>query len=247
MTSRDLINKAVGSFGYRLAKRPKTRIGGQDIHEDIDIILGRKSGYLIFDLGGNEGQSVRHFLNDFREPSVVSFEPGGRNVAVMKEHYGSHPRVKIVHAAVGEAEGEGELNIYEKSQMNSLLPLEAGLQSVGAELEVVEKERVKIHSLDAFVAANNYSRIDILKMDCQGAEMSILRGAAGLLAAGRIKCLYLEVMFQRLYQSQAGLEDYRRFLEPHGFDLTGFYRPAFRQTALFHSDVLFTRRDVKSA
>jgi FkbM family methyltransferase len=247
MTSRDLINRLVGPLGIRLEKAEKDRPAGRNLHTDLDIILGKKPGCLIFDLGGNEGQSIRHFLKDFREPSIVSFEPGRKNLELLKKKFGAHPRVRIVPAAAGEKDGQGELNVYEHSEMNSLLPLEPGLESVDADLQVVAREPVTIRSLDSFAAENNLNHIDILKIDCQGSELSILRGAKRLLTEERVKCLYLEVLFKPLYQTQAGLGDYVRFLEPHGFDLTGFYKPALRGTALFHCDVLFTRREGPAA
>lgn len=206
-------------------------------------MLGRGTGYRILDLGANQGQSVRHFLRDFRQPEIISFEPARSNLEILRNRYGSHPRVRIVAAAAGEKDGEAELRIYARSEMNSLLPLEPDerVKSVGADLPVLETERVEVVALDTFATKNGLENIDLLKMDCQGAEMAILRGARRLLTERRIACVSLEVMFQPLYAGQSGLEEYRAFLEPHGFVLTGFYSPAFRSNALFHADVLFVR------
>jgi FkbM family methyltransferase len=243
MTARDLLNRLLAHGGYRLERRSRDRLGGRDLHGDIDIVLGRRPGYRLLDLGANQRQTVRHFLRDFRNPEIISFEPARRNVEILRRRYGSHPRVRLVAAAVGETDGEAELRVYEQSQMNSLLPLEPGERGrqVGANLPVLETERVKVVALDTFAAANGLEHIDLLKMDCQGAEMTILRGAHRLLAERRITCICLEVMFQPLYVSQASLEEYRAFLERYGFALTGFYSPAFRRNALFHADVLFVR------
>jgi FkbM family methyltransferase len=228
--------------GNRLEKCPRNRLMGRHLHEDIDIVLGRRPGYRLLDLGANQGQTVRHFLKDFRRPEIISFEPSGRNVDILRRRYGSHPRVRIVASAVGETNGEAELRVYEQSEMNSLLPLESGerVRPVGADLPVLETERVNVIALDTFAATNELEHIDLLKMDCQGAEMTILRGAHRLLAERRITCICLEVMFQPLYRDQATLSEYVHFLKPFNFDLTGFYKPALRGNALFHCDVLFT-------
>jgi FkbM family methyltransferase len=243
MTARDWLNRLLAPAGLRLERRSRDRIGGRDLHGDIDIVLGRGEGYRILDLGANQGQSVRHFFRDFRRPEILSVEPARGNLEILRRRYGSHPRVRIVPAAMGETDGEAELRVYEQSEMNSLLPLEPSerVRPVGADLPVLETERVEVMTLDTLAAKNGLERIDLLKMDCQGAEMAILRGARRMLAERRITCICLEVMFQPLYVSQAGLEEYRAFLEPHGFALTGFYSPAFRQHSLFHADVLFVR------
>ena len=243
MNAHDLLNGMLAPAGYRLERRSRDRLGGRDLHEDIDLVLGRRDGYRIFDVGANCGQSVRHFLRNFRNPEITSFEPARRSVELLRSRYGSHPGVRVVAAAVGETDGAAELRIYEQSEMNSLLPLESCDQTVrvGANLPVLETERVDVVTLDTFTVKNGPERIDLLKMDCQGAEMAVLRGARRLLDECRLTCISMEVMFQPLYVSQSGLEDYRAFLEPHGFALTGFYSPAFRQKALFHADVLFVR------
>ncbi len=240
MTSRELVNRVAGLVGYRVEKRARDRVAGRDIYEDIDVILGRKTGCLIFDLGGNEGQSVRQFQKSFRQPQIVSFEPARSSLEVLQKRFGADPSVRIVPCAVGETAGTGLLNIYERSEMNSLLSLESGLKAVGAELDVLETEKVEIISLDDFTAQQGIAYIDLMKIDCQGAEMAILRGAARLLAERRVTCLSLEVIFGPLYRSQASLADYIGFLEPLGFRLTGFYKQVCRGHALFHCDVLFT-------
>ena len=246
MTARDLLNRLLlERCGCRLERRSRDRLGGRDLRGDIDLVLGRREGYRILDLGANAGQSVRHFLRDFRRPEIISFEPARGNLEVLRGRYGAHPRVRIVAAAAGETDGEADLQVYEHSEMNSLLPLASADQArrVGADLPVLQTERVEVITLDTFAAKNALERIDLLKIDCQGAEMAILRGAQRLLAERRIACICLEVMFQPLYTGQADLEDYRAYLEPHGFALTGFYSPAFRRHALFHADVLFSRTE----
>jgi len=242
MTSRDFVNRLLSWTGYRLERCAGTRIAGKQLHEDISILLGHKPQPVIFDLGANEGQSIREFLRDFRDPQIIAFEPCHDTFTHTQARFGRQPNVRLVRAAAGEADGEMELNVFARSGMNSLLPLEAvggGGADGGEQLPVLRREKVPVRSLDSYCAEQKIPQIDILKMDCQGAELSILRGARRLLEEKRIQCLYLEVNFQPLYQQQATFEDYRQFLEPLGMGLGGIYKQAFRNTRLVHADVVF--------
>jgi hypothetical protein len=45
--------------------------------------------------------------------------------------------------------------------------------------------------------------IDLLKSDTQGFDLEVLKGAQGLLDARKIRLIYLEVTFQKLYEHPA--------------------------------------------
>ena len=57
-------------------------------------------------------------------------------------------------------------------------------------------------SLDSFCKNEQIERIDLLKMDVQGGELGILKGANQLLAQQKIDVIYSEVFFVPMYQNQ---------------------------------------------
>jgi hypothetical protein len=91
------------------------------------------------------------------------------------------------------------------------------------DLATADAERVHIVSLDSYCERQRIDRIDFLKIDTEGHDLEVLRGAEKWLSAGRIACIQCECSvnpdntYHVAYQAIASL------LEPHGFRLFAIY------------------------
>lgn len=82
---------------------------------------------------------------------------------------------------------------------------------------------IKVERLDDFAKTENIDFIDFLKIDAEGNELNILKGARRLLANKSIRCIQFEFGKINLY-SKAFLKDFRKELKeyqlfrllPHG-------------------------------
>ena len=82
-----------------------------------------------------------------------------------------------------------------------------------------------------------------IKIDVQGAELDVLRGAQQTLA--KTEVLQLEVPLLRYNEGAPTIEEEISFLSDHGFviyDIAGFIRP---KGHLAQMDMLFVRRESK--
>lgn len=100
-----------------------------------------------------------------------------------------------------------------------------------------------VDQVAAFLRANAHAAtvdaLDLLYMDCQGAEFKILQGAPAMLR--QVKYIYTEAMRGSLYKDQVPFLAYCGFLEAVGFTLNDlhFDHPALAGNALFvRKDVL---------
>ncbi len=132
------------------------------------------------------------------------------------------------------------------AETNSLLPSDAQAARYWGEgvLETEGQVEVRLQTLDGFCAERSIGRIDVLKLDVQGAEYEVLEGADALLSARRIGVIYTEVIIAPTYVGQHRLLDYLALLSAQGYELFDLYNPTRRNGRLIQSDIVFVSADV---
>ncbi|MGQ0649167.1 MAG: FkbM family methyltransferase [Gemmatimonadaceae bacterium] len=123
---------------------------------------------VILDVGANIGLAAVWFQHFNPTSSVWCFEPLSENVAMIRRNC---PRASIVEAAMGEQSGSVVLNVDPHGVIASAIPT-AWKSS---------NRRLPMRSLDDCDAEFVWGRIALLKIDAEGMEPEILRGARGLL------------------------------------------------------------------
>lgn len=124
---------------------------------------------------------------------------------------------------MSDTDGNATFHMFHGSQLNSLLPHEVNGQRHDPELIPKETKQVPTIRLDTFCQQNSVSNIDLLKLDTQGFELHILRGAERLLKSKSIRLIYLEVHFVPLYEGQPAAADIFNEMTKFGFGLVGYY------------------------
>jgi Methyltransferase FkbM domain len=91
--------------------------------------------------------------------------------------------------------------------------------------KVVSTVTVNCESLDRFCQKNDIPRIDFLKIDVEGAEMSVLRGSNQFLASGEVRFVYLEFtnVLQRDGASGGDFYEPAAFLKEFNYRLIATY------------------------
>jgi len=125
----------------------------------------------------------------FSNHVVHSFEADDLNFDHLKQNVagGSSPGISIHNIAVADLSGTAEFTRNIDHGTNHL-----GSAAEAGDSPVVVYE-VPVTSLDDFVEANGIDTIDVLKIDVEGADLNVLRGAEGLLGNERIKVLIVEI------------------------------------------------------
>lgn len=154
-------------------------------------------GDTVLDIGANVGAHTVMFSHLVgKEGKVVSFEPVPSNFEKLKETVRSRSRFSNVTAlqlAVGSPSVPMEKALITVPggdfTQASLIPHRAGSWS---ETTNMTSYVCTITSLDAELAVNPVERLDFIKMDVEGGELSALGGAARTLSKHR-PLLYCEV------------------------------------------------------
>jgi len=128
-----------------------------------------------------------------RDGRVIAIEPSPRERVRLKKHLRLNrcSNTELVASALGEDAEETDLYLVEGEQdwCNSLRP-----PAVDAPIRTV---RVSLRRLDDVLAGLGVSKVDFLKLDVEGAELSVLHGATKLLAGESRPAILAEVQDAR--------------------------------------------------
>lgn len=80
-------------------------------------------------------------------------------------------------------------------------------------------------------------------MDIQGNELKALRGAEGLLKAGKISVIYLETYFIQQYENQPLFLEIANFLQGYNYRVQDFYNPYYGKGSIAWCDVVFIKNE----
>nr|WP_300988344.1 FkbM family methyltransferase [Thiocapsa sp.] len=158
------------------------------------------------------------------------------------------PRAKLARVTRGQAEihdcapgaapGEGRMHLATRTDSSSLLALGARQKAIYG-MEESGELRVPIKRLDA-CHPTPPKRPAQLKIDVQGFELEVLKGATDLLP--NVDAVYVEASYVELYEGQALHEEIEHFLIEAGYNLDGRFNTHVHQGEPVQADLLFRRR-----
>lgn len=200
----------------------------------------------VLDVGANRGQFALVAARRFPQASLVCFEPQDGARRTLGRVLATHPRHRVVPTAVAASAGSSLFHVTKADDSSSLLPSTAYQVDLFPGTQVVGTLRVPTERLDVLVSPASLTAPVLLKIDVQGTEMEVLRGAEGLLAA--IDTVLVECSFVQLYEGQAVADEVIRMLHAHGFGLTSVVAPTTDATGqLVQADFIFERCDAAHA
>ncbi len=172
---------------------------------------------LVLDIGANTGQFGAELREEGYKNHIVSFEPVKACFAQLQERAQNDSRWDCRNVAVGSEEGSLTINVGNNSQISSLLQLGDKQKKIDPQFAYVSQETVQVVTLDSLLPSlqSKGQRI-YLKMDVQGFEMEVLKGAAqSLVAVTAIEC---ELSLVPLYTGGPLIDEMIGFLGRHGFE-----------------------------
>ncbi|KPK96609.1 MAG: hypothetical protein AMJ95_13285 [Omnitrophica WOR_2 bacterium SM23_72] len=172
-----------------------------------------QAGHVFFDVGSNIG-----FMSLFasrligKSGSVYSFEPEPETFAILKENVRLNKLNNIYLFDMALGSEKKEVFIYRD------LKTDRGKASlIRPEQGDVRPSRVPLRTLDDFIAQNRISRIDMIKIDVEGWEMEVLRGAKKILGHPQAPMVCIEYSHRHPVYSAEPLDIYRYILSLNGY------------------------------
>lgn len=158
----------------------------------------------IFDVGANRGQSIKFFSQLFDTPKIFAFEPSPKAFEFLKKFVDTLKGSDVSIFQLGLGDKEQIINFHESvlSETSTFTLPDHNSKYLR------RKNRILLHSykssfksiptrvttIDAFLNTNRdkVKRIDILKIDVEGYELEVIRGAQQSLMDGNVKIVQLE-------------------------------------------------------
>jgi len=152
---------------------------------------------MVFDIGANIGQTIESISSRWPAARIVAFEPSPKSIEVLRSRFARSPNVDLQQLAMGDAPGQAQFHLAPKHSVNdSLLPT--------AWDEGTTVVNVAVETVDHVCAQRQIGRIDVLKVDTQGYDLHVLRGAMQMLERRAIRAILAEVAFIPMYVGSAG-------------------------------------------
>jgi FkbM family methyltransferase len=195
----------------------------------------------VIDIGANVGQFAIASANLFTDAQVYAFEPVPDTNQQLQKNIAPLSNIKSYALALGNKEGEVVFNINSHSHSSSILPLAAAHAEAFPDAKEVQKITVKVTTLDQVLADVKFNAPTLLKIDAQGYEGNILKGATETLK--RVDMVLLEGSFKQMYEGEMLFADIMNLMAEQGFK---FSRPVGwlsdpRTDEVLQMDALFVR------
>jgi len=238
-----MIKKAILSLarraGYDIVRLNKSNIGEHPF-SDMQHFLKEEDEPVLFDLGGNIGQTVDRFRAAFPKSRIHTFEPSPSTYSILKPYCDRLPGVSAWRYGIGS--GDTKLPLLENSSSVMSSFLEPNKAAGG---KVVKSSEVDVITLDSFAEEHKIEFIHVLKSDTQGYELEVFKGASRLMKENRIGLIYFEFTFLEMYKGQPSFYDVFKYLSESNFALVAFYEQHFVGELLGWADVIFINRHYK--
>jgi FkbM family methyltransferase len=231
-----LLNKMIPQSGKQLLRDAALQFIPTMRHLDMPTRLAHLAtqGFapkVIFDIGGARGEWARMARHIFTQSRIVSFEPNAREKPQLEQTKQDIGNYEYKICFLGPK--RDTITYADENTQTSLLSENKTAGTATAEMYV----------LDELVASGELPMPQFMKLDVQGFELEVLKGAEKVMQSG--PALLLEVSFIDFLSNMPLVEDVMKFMSAHYYvwhDVMGIARRPQDDT-LWQMDILFVKRN----
>jgi FkbM family methyltransferase len=239
---RELIHSVLRRRGRRIVRWPMKKALALESH--VCELLALVPINCVLDVGGHRGETGLMFRANGYRGRIVSFEPIAANLEIIRQHAAADHDWQVIPKALGDEASSSSMFTAASTVLSSLhKPTEHGVAHFGESLSTTQVQQVEVCRLDEIAAqclAGISKPVVYLKIDTQGHDLAVLRGAVETLK--QVQVLQMEAAVRPIYEGGGRFQDVFEVAESLGFKLSGFLIGSRnRNLALNEMDAVFVR------
>ena len=205
----------VSLFGYNIIKSSNFYKINRTLDQAIKSIIKKKNP-IIFDVGAHEGESIDRFKNLFQNPIIHSFEPQSKIFEKLINKKKNDKDLVLNNFALGSKEENQEIFVNSNTAASSYLNID-NKDKFFKSLKTIQKEQTRIDTFDNYFNKIKVNYIDLVKIDVQGLEEEVLKGAHNSL--NKVLLIEIEIVFVNLYEKHSSFYQIENILKNYDFEL----------------------------
>ena len=156
---------------------------------------------IFFDIGSHKGTYTDLIVNNFRLEKIVMVEPQKNIYKYLKQKYNRNKKVRIYNVAISDKKKMQTLYINKHDLTSSLTQIDKNNKYLNLKARlfggtindlIQKKYMISSYKLLDIIKNNKIRQIDLLKIDTEGHELQVLKGAGSFLK-NNIKYILIEI------------------------------------------------------
>ncbi|MDA8895966.1 FkbM family methyltransferase [Bacteroidia bacterium] len=214
----EVCKKVTIKFGY-LLKFNGHLSNGINLKRDLALDTNPETVRTVFDIGASIGIMTQYFEDVFPKSTIHCFEPYLPSYNRLKEIYGTKNNVICNGIGLSDVAGEFKMFLQSDSGYNSLNEkVNKPSDEMGNKFQLVQTS-----TISEYCEANNVDSIDFIKIDTEGLDLRVLKGAENLLKAGKVKYIYAECTFNEDSKQNTPFNELNEYLQTLNFKVRAIY------------------------
>lgn len=179
-------------------------------HKQLD------SKHLILDIGAAGGETCIMFAKALPDCKIIGFEPITKTYIRLRNNTMIYSNIQTHNIALGKEKGLSIINVMNRVTSSSIFSSRGDSKIYGQNyFGITDKEEIEINALDNF---NFYEElIAVMKIDVQGYELEVLKGAEQTLK--KTNFVLLELQNHDIYIGAPRYYVLDKYLRDSGFEL----------------------------
>lgn len=161
------------------------------------------AGGVVVDAGANIGLASIWFYAQLPSSTVYAFEPAPSNFRYLERNCAYLDKVTVERAALGAEDGTATLHLATHNAVHSMVDQS---EATGQKIEV------PLLSLGRYLDKKRVKRVELLKLDVEGAEMQVLDGLGDRLDD-------VQVVVGECHEREVNADEFYKRLADHGLKL----------------------------